>query len=166
MSTDAEHHWLHQHLARIRGFLDQRMLEDAWRELEAVPLNARDNLSYRWLRISACLGLDKDLEAGKIAGQLCSEYPEQEENWLFLANLLVQVGHPHLAVEVLTGAQEQNDSPDIRYELAANLCASGKIEEARETLEALLAVHPLHRDKAEDDPRFEPVADIFLEDDE
>jgi len=166
MNADAEHQWLHQHLARIRGFLDQRMLEDAWRELEAVPLNARGNLSYRWLRISACLGLDKDLEAGKIAGQLCSEYPEQEDNWLFLANLLSQVGQAHLAVEVLTGAQKHTASPDIRYELAANLCAIGKIEEAREKLEALLAVHPLNRDKAKNDHRFEPVADIFLEDDE
>ena len=166
MSADPLPRGLPLQFERIRGFIDLDMMEDAWRELDAVPLNARHDRSYRWLRISACLGLDKDLEAGKIAGQLCSEYPEQEENWLFLANLLVQVGHPHLAVEVLTGAQEQNDSPDIRYELAANLCASGKIEEARETLEALLAVHPLHRDKAEDDPRFKPVADLFLEDDE
>ena len=46
------------------------------------------------------------------------------------------------------------------------LFRSGKIEEARDKLEALLAVHPLHRDKAEDDPRFEPIADLFLEDDE
>jgi tetratricopeptide (TPR) repeat protein len=154
------------HFERIRGFIDLDMMEDAWRELDAVPLNARDHPSYRWLRITACLGLDKHFEATKITAEICSEYPEHEENWLFLANLLVKVGFLDLAIETLERAQEQNDSPDIRYELAANLCASGKIEEARDKLEALLAVQPLHRDKAEDDPRFAPIADLFLEDDE
>lgn len=166
MNADPQSPELPLHFERIRGFIDLDMMEDAWRELDAVPLNARYDLSYRWLRIRTCLGLDKHFEATKMTANICSEYPEHEENWLFLANLLVKVGFLDLALEVLNGAQELNDSPDIRYELAANLCASGKIEEARETLEALLAVHPLHRDKAEDDPRFEPVADLFLEDDE
>jgi predicted Zn-dependent protease len=128
MNADPLPRGLPLHFERIRGFLDLDMMEDAWRELDAVPLNARHDRSYRWLRIRACLGLDKHFEATKMTAEICSEYPEHEENWLFLANLLVKVGFLDLAIETLEGAQEQNDSPDIRYELAANLCASGKIE--------------------------------------
>lgn len=134
MNADPLPRGLPLHFERIPGFIDLDMMEDAWRELDALPLNARDHLSYRWLRITACLGLDKHFEATKMTANICSEYPEHEENWLFLANLLVKVGFVDLALEVLNGPQELNDSPDIRYELAANLCVSGKIEEARETL--------------------------------
>lgn len=166
MKTEPQDNSLPLQFERIRGFLDLRMPEEAWHELDQVPLNARDNLSYRWLRITACIGLGKDFEAAKMVAELCRECPEQEENWLILAQLLASVSLFYLAVEVLTGALEHTDEPEIRYELAANLCLSGKIEEARETLEAFLAVHPLHRAKAEDDARFEAIADLFLDNDE
>jgi Flp pilus assembly protein TadD len=166
MKTEPQDNSLPLQFERIRGFLDLRMPEEAWRELDQVPLNTRADLSYRWLRVTACIGLGKDFEAAKMVAELCREHPEQEENWLFLANLLASVSLSYLAVEVLTGALEHTDEPEIRYELAANLCLSGKVEEARETLEAFLAVHPLHRARAEDDARFEAIADLFLEDDE
>ena len=55
MSADPLPRGLPLHFERIRGFIDLDMMEDAWRELDAVPLNARDHPSYRWLRITACL---------------------------------------------------------------------------------------------------------------
>ncbi len=165
MKTEAQDHSLPLQFERIRGFLDLRMPEEAWRELDQVPFNARADLSYRWLRVTACIGLGKDFEAAKMVAELCREYPEEEKNWLILAQLLASVSLFYLAVETLTQALEHTDESEIRYELAANLCLSGKIEEARETLEAFLAVHPLHRAQAEDDARFEAIADLFLDND-
>jgi thioredoxin-like negative regulator of GroEL len=166
MKTEPQDHSLPLQFERIRGFLDLRMPQEAWRELDQVPLNARTDRSYRWLRITACIALDKHFEASKMVAELCREHPEDEENWLFLANLLGNMSFFELAAEVLTDALEHTDEPDIRYELAAYLCLSGKVDEARERLEALFAVHPLHRDKAEDDARFEAIADMFFENEE
>ena len=150
---------------RIRGFLELRNFDEAWRELEDVPPNARCDRGYRWMRINTLIGLGRPLDAVRAVDTICREYPEDHRNWLFLADLVGETGSPMLAAEVLTEALAHNDHPEVRYELAARLCQSGLTEEAEDELSAILAISPEHGTLAQDDPRFEAMSYFFIDDD-
>jgi tetratricopeptide (TPR) repeat protein len=147
----------------IRGFLELQNFNEAWRELEDVPLNARRDLGYRWMRINTLIGLGRSLDAVRAVDAICREYPEDHRNWLFLADLASETGSPMLAAEVLTEARAHNNHPEVRYELAARLSQSGLTEEAEEELSAILAISPEHGSLAQDDPRFEAMSYFFME---
>jgi len=149
----------------IRGLLELRNFNEAWRELEDVPLNARLDRGYRWMRINALIGLGRSLDALRAVDAICREYPEDHRNWLFLADLAAETGNSMLAAEVLTEARAHTDHPEVRYELAARLCQSGLTEEAEEELSAMLAFSPEHYDHAQDDPRFESLCHLFMDGD-
>ena len=147
----------------IRGFLDLKLFEDALRELDDIPMNARRDLGYFWMRIHTCLGLNRHTEAIKLMREFLCENPDDLGAWLFLADIIEMLKGPLASSEILAAAISHHDHPVFSYELAARLCEGKELLKGRAALSSALGKYPEHQQDAMDDPRFGVVWEVFSE---
>lgn len=137
---------LEEFLDRVRDKLDLRLYEEAWRDLQLVPENARN----RWMVLAysfwAANWLDNTESAKEFALKLMKLEPENG-HWQFCYGDLVMTTHgPAEAMPWYTEALRLSpDNQSIYVAVVDCLLALGRIEEAREFLLQTIERFPKQR---------------------
>lgn len=140
-------------LDRVRGYLDLRMFDEAWRALDALPADKRDSPEAREMRI--VIRLDQGLleEALGLCALLCSLHPENHAGFIQGAYCLHALGQTDDAIEHLqSGPETLRDEPVYYYNLACYELALGKSQAALTWVRLSIEMDRSFRERALADP--------------
>lgn len=130
----------------VRGQLDRQMFEEAWRDLQLVPHNARD----QWLVLAysfwAANWLDYTEPAKELALKLMKAEPESGHWHLCYGDLVMKTHGPEEAMPWYVEALRLSlDSQAIHVAMIDCLLALGQVEEARQFLLETIERFPKQR---------------------
>lgn len=140
-------------LDRVRGYLDLRMFEEAWRELDLLPADKRNLPETHEMRI--VIRLDQGLieESLALCGILCSLHPENHAGFIQGAYCLYALGRTDDAIEHLqSGPETLRDEPVYYYNLACYELALGKSQAALTWVRLSIEMDRSFRERALADP--------------
>lgn len=140
-------------LDRTRGFLDLGMFEEAWRELDQLPVDKRDRPEAHEMRIVVRLDQGRTGEALALCAILCSLHPDNHAGFVQGAYCLHSLGRTDDAIAHLqSGPESLRDEPVYFYNLACYELALGKRQAALAWLREAVEMDRRFRDRALADP--------------
>lgn len=135
------------------GFLQLGMIDDAWQELESLPLDQRDHDQVVELKISIGLQLGKWESARIHAQAMAKRNPGNSGWWISWAYALRREKSVEEAREILREAlQLHPDELMISYNLACYASVLGELDEARGLLGRVFSEDARYRPMASKDP--------------
>lgn len=155
-----------QRIESASRYADRDMFKEAWQEMQAVPSEAKKTRRFLQLVASVAPSLGKWHDAAEANRLLVSMEPTLL-HWMCWGFSVRHSLGPLAAARVWAEAARRHPQyTSYPYNYAAALCEAGRIGEARRALSDLIRRHPAIRDQALDDERFEPLADMLIEDEE
>ncbi len=145
-------------LDSARGYLDLRMYEEAWTELDSLPEERAADPAVREMRISIRLDQGRIEEALALCAILSSLHPENHAGYVQGAYCLHALGRTEDAIEHLqSGPETLRDEPVYFYNLACYELALGKHQAALAWLRHSFEMDRAFRARALADPDLEPI---------
>jgi predicted Zn-dependent protease len=136
-----------------RGYLELRMYEEAWTELERLPRDKADSPEARELRIVIRLDQGRTDEALALCAILCSLHPENHAGFVQGAYCLHALGRTQDAIAHLqSGPETLRDEAVYFYNLACYELALGKPQAALAWLRQAIEMDQAFRARALADP--------------
>lgn len=129
------------HLLAAEGWLELGNPGEARLELDGISQKGRVHPEVLQLRWEICAKLKQWGECVDIGETLTRVDPERVVSWIHHAFALHELKRTQEAWDVLLPAQKRfPKEPTILYNLACYACQLGRLEDARELLEACLAL--------------------------
>lgn len=141
-----------------RGYLELRMFEEAWTELDRLPPGKIDSEEAREMRIVIRLDEGRLGEALALCGVLCSVHPENHAGFVQGAYCLHALGRTEDAIAHLqSGPDTLRDEAVYFYNLACYELALGKPQAALAWLRQSIEMDRSFRTRALADPDLEAI---------
>ncbi|MEO7098038.1 MAG: hypothetical protein ABI162_01665 [Luteolibacter sp.] len=140
------------------GYFYLGLFNDAWDELESLPVELRLTDPVLEMRLAVYHALHKWNPARILAESLAQRFPENPNWWIQWAYALRREKSVTDARGVLWQAvQIHPASPTIIYNLACYACLLGEMEESKRLLKQAFALEPDFKITALDDPDLNPI---------
>lgn len=138
---------------KIRGYIDLKMLDEAWNAIEQLPPDERSSPEAQELRIIVMLDRGRLHDAWELSAALSDLHPENHAGFIQGAWCLHARGETERAIEHLnSGPSSLREEPIYFYNLACYELALGKKQAALTWLNKSFEMDPPSRAKALDDP--------------
>lgn len=138
---------------KIRGYIDLKMLDEAWNAIEQLPPDERSSPEAQELRIIVMLDRGRLHDAWELSAALSDLHPENHAGFIQGAWSLHARGETERAIEHLnSGPASLREEPIYFYNLACYELALGKKQAALTWLNKSFEMDPPSRAKALDDP--------------
>lgn len=146
------------HLKAAVGYLDLGMAQEAWDELDQLPILFRDRDAVLDLKIEIFQRLGNWGSARELAESLAKRSPENLSWWIHWAYSLRRETSVEAARDVLLEAAAIHpDAFLIQYNLACYSCVLGELESARKLLKVAISMNPHMKNVALKDPDLEAI---------
>lgn len=140
-------------LDRTRGYIDIGMLDEAAREIENLSAEKRGTPEAQEMRIIVTLERGHLDEAFALSEVLCDLHPKNHAGFIQGAYCLHAKGETEEAIEFLqSGPETLRDESVYFYNLACYDLALGKEQSALTWLKESIAMNPVEKMRAKDDP--------------
>lgn len=140
-------------LDRVRGYIELHMYDEAWAEIERLPVEKRNLPETCEMRITVRLDQNRLKEALALAAMLSSLHPENHAGFIQGAYCLHALGRTQDAIAHLqSGPDTLREEPVYFYNLACYEQALGKSQAALTWLRTSIEMDPKFRSRAVHDP--------------
>lgn len=148
---------------KIRGYIDLKMLDEAWNAIEQLPPDERSSPEAQELRIIVMLDRGRLHDAWELSAVLSDLHPENHAGFIQGAWCLHARGETERAIEHLnSGPASLREEPIYFYNLACYELALGKKQAALTWLNKSFEMDPPSRAKALDDPDLAELRESIL----
>lgn len=149
---------LDKRMEPVAGYLALGLYQEAWDELDSLPVDLRVHDDVLATRIGILQHLEKWENARILSESLAKRNPEKVSWWLDWAYSLRREQSVHEARKVLLEAAAHHpDEATIPYNLGCYACVLGEMEAARKLLEMAFTMDESLRREALDDPDLDPI---------
>ncbi len=136
-------------LAKARGYIDLKMFDEAWKELESLPVEQGSSPEAQEMRIIIMLDREDYGNALALCEVLCDFHPENPAGFVQGAYCLHVMDRTEDAIAMLqSGPENLRDEPVYFYNLACYELALGKAQAAWTWLQQSFEMDRGFRDRA------------------
>lgn len=147
-------------LEKARGYIDLGMHDEAWAELEALPIDLGDRPEALEMRIIVLLDRREFGQAYEVATSLAEMDSDHHAGFIQGAFALHSLGRTQEAIDFLqTGPESLRDEQCYFYNIACYEIALGRPEAALTWLLQSIELDPRNRTRALKDPDLTPLHD-------
>lgn len=130
-------------IRRCEGYLDLKMWEAAWEELEALPSELKQDLTVLTSRMQIQMGMGEHQKASFIGLSLVRQFPKKLGVLLLTAECLINCKDFQTASQLLrNGLSVIPDQADLWLTLARVEALLGQNEAARECVRQYVTLNP------------------------
>ena len=149
-------------LESTRGYIDLHMLDEAWKTLDTLPENQRDQAPAIEMRIIVRLDQKRLDDALALCHELCEKFPDNHAGYIQGAYCLHELGRTEEALEHLqSGPATLRREPVYFYNLCCYDLSLGKEDAASAWLNRAFEMSPGYADEALKDPDMEPIRHLI-----
>jgi tetratricopeptide (TPR) repeat protein len=146
-------------LEAAQGYLGLGMAQEAWDELEKIEKKERLNFVAFWkVQVEVARALGKWKLVAEVARRLSKIEPDESLHVFNLAQAMRQLEGPESALAVYEFAADRwPDFAHLRVAMAVELCALGRVEDAKRMVKVAVEKDPQLREVILDHPGLEAV---------
>jgi tetratricopeptide (TPR) repeat protein len=150
---------LNARLQAAQGYLGLGMAQEAWDELEKIEKKERLNFVAFWkVQVEVARALGKWKLVAEVARHLAKVEPDESLHVFNLAQAMRQLEGPESALAVYEFAADRwPDFAHLRVAMAVELCALGRVEDAKRMVKVAVQKDPQLREVILDHPGLEAV---------
>lgn len=145
-------------LLAAQGYSELSMYDDALKELEQLPEDAREHPTTIELRLVILMQAKRWKAALAAARELCRRDPDKATGFIHAAFCMHELGRTAEARDFLIeGPPALHTEPTFHYNLACYECRLGNVELARMHLDKSFELDRKYKEFAKTDPDLDPL---------